>query len=349
VLVQVSGEELGTGGFLFPEGSEVVLADGWELRFDHVLVTVGNVTLSRDPDRSPSDASQVGAVVARAAGPWAVDLAKEGDAAGVGGEGTAVPLIELDGQTENGGEPFAADERYAFGYEVLAASAEATRVNLDGDAAAAYETMIERGYTTLFVGEATWKGTSCTVSDDTYDFAAVPTTLRFSLGFTTPAAFVNCQNQENQGDPFDGEEYQRGIATRKNASVTAQLTLHLDHPFYSDVEHEPALYFGQMAARLVGKPEGTVLTEEDLARVDPTAFVDGAGTALPWRVCVDSPLPEGTQMGFETGPVPLDPSAAPDAALRDYRDYVHYVASAMGHLNGGEGLCYVDRKYPSPR
>ena len=36
------------------------------------------------------------------------------------------------------------------------------------------------------------------------------------------------------------------------------------------------------------------------------------------------------------------------AVTRDYRDYVHYVQSAQGHLNGGEGLCFVQRNYPSP-
>jgi len=115
------------------------------------------------------------------------------------------------------------------------------------------------------------------------------------------------------------------------------------------VEHEPALYFGQMAARLVGRAEGTTLTTEDLVGVDPTAFTDGSGAPLPWRLCVDARLPERTQMGFETASVPVDPSASPGEALRDYRDYVHYVASTMGHLNGGEGLCYVNRTFPSPR
>jgi hypothetical protein len=28
---------------------------------------------------------------------------------------------------------------------------------------------------------------------------------------------------------------------------------------------------------------------------------------------------------------------------------VEYVQSTQGHLNGGEGLCFVDRQYPSPR
>jgi hypothetical protein len=91
-----------------------------------------------------------------------------------------------------------------------------------------------------------------------------------------------------------------------------------------------------------------VLAIEDFIGVDPTAFTDGSGAALPWRICDGSPLPATQQMGFEVGSVPVNPSADPAQALRDYRDYVHYVQSTQGHLNGGEGLCYVQRNYPSP-
>lgn len=350
IAVQISGEELGTDGFLFPTGSEVTLVDGWEIEFTHVLVTVGEVTVSEDPDLAPSDQSQTGEAVAHAHGAFAVDLHREGSVPGAGGEGTATPLLTLTGQDLRDGAPFAADQRYAFSYEVLAASAGAERVNFAGDAEAeaAYEEMIAKGYAVLYVGRATFKGSTCATSDPAYDFAQIPTTIDFRLGFATPASFINCQNQENQGEPFPDEEYQRGIAVLPNEAALAQITLHLDHPFYSDVEHEPALYFGQMAARLVGQPAGTVLTEEHLAGVDPTAFTDGAGAPLPWRACDGSALPLGAQMGFETGSVPVNPAGDPASALRDYGDFVRYVQSTQAHLNGGEGLCYVQRNYPSP-
>ena len=54
--------------------------------------------------------------------------------------------------------------------------------------------------------------------------AAVPKTVRFRLGFTTPVTALNCQNQANQGAPFDGENYQRGVAIPTNAPATAQIT-----------------------------------------------------------------------------------------------------------------------------
>jgi len=344
VEVTISGEDLATDGFSFPQGSEVLIADGWEITFSHVLVTVGNITLSDNPDMAPSDQSQTGPVVQSAAGPWAVDLHEPGTVPGAGGEGTATPITTLEGD-------FEPDQRYAFGYDVITATDQATRLNFAGKAEAedAYQEMIAKGYTVLFVGTATFKGQSCDVSDPAYDFSALPKTVSFRLGFSAPTSFINCQNQDNQGDAFADEEYQRGVAIPTNAPGKAQMTLHLDHAFYSSLVHEPALFFDQMAARLVGKPDTAVLTLDDLKGVDPTAFTDANGAALPWRVCDGSMLPMTKQRGFETGSVPVDPAGMPDKALRDYADFVHYVVSAQGHLNGGEGLCYVKRNYPSPQ
>ncbi|HXS30548.1 MAG TPA: hypothetical protein VN755_06915, partial [Steroidobacteraceae bacterium] len=160
---------------------------------------------------------------------------------------------------------------------------------------------------------------------------------------------VNCQNQDNQGDAFPDEEYQRGVAIRQNANVLAQITLHLEHVWFSATVHDPSLRFDQLAARLVGKPEGAVVTLDDLVGVDPTAITDARGAALPFRSCDGSKLPAGKQLRFDAGSVPVDPSAAPASALRDYRDFIQYVQSTQAHLNSGEGLCFSQRHYPSPR
>lgn len=350
VRIAISGEDIATDGIAFPEGSEVTIVDGWQLELSHVLVTIGNVTLAEDPDLAPSDQSRTGAVVARAAGPWAVDLHVAGTIPGAGGEGLAVPLAWLDNQTERGGAAFASDQRYGFSYDVLPASADATIVNFEGDddAQAAYQTMIETGATLLYVGSATFAGSDCQSSDGAYDFTQFPKKVPFQLAFQTPTSFVNCQNQANQGDPFPDEEYQRGIAVPANADALAQVTLHLEHFLFSATVHDPSLRFDQLAAQLVGKPPGTVVTLDDLVGVDPTAFTDAAGNPLPARSCDGSALPSGQQLRFETGSVPVDPGAKPSVALRDYRDFIQYVQSTQGHLNGGEGLCFVNRQYPSP-
>ncbi len=350
IEVQISGEEAGTDGFLFPSGSEVTFSDGWELVFDHVLVTVGSVTISANPDTAPSDQSQTGEDVANAEGPWAVDLAIEGSVPGAGGEGTAVPLATITSQNLKGDAAFATDERYAFSFELVEAIAGATKVNFDGDeaAVAAYDDAVAQGCAVLYVGKATFKGTDCDVSDEAYDFAAIPTEVPFRLCFKTPTHYRNCQNEENQGEPFPDEEFQRGISIKSNEPSIAQLTLHLEHAWYSDVEHEPSIHFDQYAAQLVGEPEGTVLTTDALVGLDPTAFTDGAGLALPWRTCDGTAVPSGDR-NFGTGSIPIGPGQAPSDGFRDYADYAAYVLSTLGHLNGGEGLCYIDRMYSSPQ
>jgi len=351
ITVQVSGEDLATEGFGFPDGSEVVIADGWALDFDHVFVTVGRVWLAESPDVAPSDQSRTGEVVAEAIGPWAIDLAKPGDVPGAGGEGTAISLVTFDGMNLRSGEPFAADQRYAFSYGTAPAAASATKVNFAADAVASavYDSLAAQGCSVAYVGTATFLGGSaCEVSDPAYDFSAIPTEIPFTLCFAAPTEYINCQNQENQGDPFPDEAFQRGVAIKASQASIAQLTFHLDHPFYSDVEHEPVLYFDPFAAQLVGAAAGTELTLDAVTGVDPTAFTDAAGAALPWRRCDGGPLPTGAQRAYEAGSIPIGPGQSPTQGFRDYRDFVLYVQSAQGHLNGGEGICYAKRSYPSP-
>lgn len=348
VKVQISGEDIATDGLPFPLSGEVAIADGWQLDFTHVLVSIDHVSLSENPDLSPSDQSQTGKVVATLDGPWIVDLHKEGTEIGAGGEGKAVLLGRIENQNKSGGASFDTTARYAFGFKGTAASSSATRVNLDAEGGTFADEMVAKGYSVLYVGKATFKGTACMSSDPTYDYAPIPTTFDFALGFASPTTFSNCQNQENEGQPFDGEEYQRGIAVPSNTDAVAQITMHLEHPLFTDVVHDSALFFDHFAAQLVGKPMGTKLTLEDLVGLDPTAVTDGADHALPWRVCDATPLPPEKQMKLGTGSLPVSPTGDPKTSLRDLKDFVTYVQSTQGHLNGGEGLCYVSRDYPSP-
>jgi len=349
--VIIGGELLATDGILWDAMGDPHLLDGWEVKFEHVIVTTDHIIVAENPDKVPSDQSQTGAIVAQVDGPWAVDLHKSGPLPGAGGEGTAVAITNIASQNKNGDKPFAADERYAFSYDTVVASDKAKKVNFEGDAEteALYKEMIQKGYAVLYVGTATFKGTACTSTDPTYDFTKVPTTVKFHFGFATPVTSINCQNQTNQGDAFPNEEYQRGIPIVANKASTAQMMYHMDHPFYTDVQHEPGLFFTQVAAQLVGKPDSTVVTMDDLTKLDPTAFVDGAGKPLPYRICDGSALPASKQMSFETGSIAVNPASTPDKAFRDYSDYMRYVQSTQEHLNGGEGLCYTKRNYPAPQ
>ena len=346
-----SGEVLALGGYGFPPATadSAAFVDGWEVKFSKLLVTVDHITLSESPDTSPTDQSKTGKLVAQLDGPWAVDLHQGGPLAGKGGsDEQAVLLTTLDNQNKNGGAAFDPTVRYAFGFDLVPASASATRVKLDS-VDPDYAEMVQKGWTVLYVGTATWKGSSCTSSDSSFDFTALPTTVNFRLGFASPTTYVNCMNPDN--DPAKGlgdEEHQRGIQVKQNAVTTAQVTVHTDHPFWESFTHDTPAHFDQLAALAsVDGGVGTV-TLSSTVGVNYTAFRFGT-KALPWRSCLSTYTPPNSnaQMGFDSLTVPYNPSGDPSTSMRDYFDYMTYDQSTQGHLNS-DGLCFVNRHYSSP-
>lgn len=367
LTVTISGEGAALTGFPFPGTSpnDPTFVDGWDIRFERILVTVDDIVLTDNPDMSPTDQSVTGAVVARAKGPWAVDMTKPGtpteihpqarvglsdvaddDGHGHGGghDPNAQALVRLN--SLDGARSFDPSIRYGFGFDIVAASAAAKRTNLDATAEADYAEMVQNGWAVLYVGTATFKGKDCRSGREGYDFSALPKTVSFRFGFKTPTRYVNCQNSDLRGKAFDGEESQRGVQVDEHGGTVAQITLHVDHPFWSTVDHDAAeLFFDQMAA--AATPDGT-LTVDDLAKVDFTSFKDRSGSDLPWRSCVAEKAPKDGTRKFDPGSVPVNPAAAPESALRHYGDFVSYQQSTEGHLNAG-GLCAVKRLFPAPR
>jgi hypothetical protein len=352
VQFTASGEVLALGGYSFPPSvaDEPAFVDGWELEFERLIVTIARVNLSEDPDLAPTDQSRAGKKVAELEGPWAIDLHQGGPLTGKGGsDEQAVALATLDKQNLNGDEPFDATRRYAFGFDLVPASASATRVNLDA-ADADYAEMIAQGYTVLYVGTATWKGTSCTSSNAAFDFMRLPKTVAFRFGFKTPTTYVNCQNPDNDpAEPLGDEEHQRGLQVKSNAATVAQVTVHSDHPFWESVVHDAPPHFDHLAALAVADGAGKhTVTSADLVGADYTALRLG-GDALPWRSCLGeyTPPDSAPQMHFDAGTIPHVPNGDPTTALRDLFDFMTYAQSTQGHLNA-DGLCFVERHYPSP-
>lgn len=352
-LVTVNGEDTTTEGFGFPPGGggEPYFVDGWELTFEHVLVTVGNVTLSENPDLNPNDPSQVGTLVAEAAGPWAVDLAKEGPVEGKEQVGKAWPLVRLANQNKKTGAPaFDATAKYALGYSLLAATTGVQNVNLDAAAQAAYAQMVAQGYSVWLKGTATWKGDqgtpACRSTVSGYDFGRVTKVVNFDFGFKAPVHFKNCENPELQ--PTGS----RGVQSSTNAETVSQLTFHLDHPFWESLEEDAPLRFDALAASqsaaVAPAPASITLTTSDLA-VGFEAFKDAQQTPVPWRTCgpVESNERTSGTVAYDPVSVPVNPAGGA-AGLKDLLDYMTYNLSTMGHLNN-DGLCFPDRQYPSPR
>jgi hypothetical protein len=349
-----SGEALALRGYAFPpaQPDDAAFVDGWEVKFAHVLTTIGEVTVSDNPDRVPGDESKTGPVLARLAGPWAVDLARSEPSylPGKGGPGElAVPFASLrTSALKTDGT------RYALGFDLVAASAAAKRVNLDAGASADYEAMSARGCSVLYVGTATFKGNKADPACYPADRQDFPDVVDFWLCFRAPTTYANCQNADNDpARPFSDEEHQRGLALKDDVSVIAQVTVHTDHPFWDSVVHDAPLHFDPYAARVSGRgDERPTVTLEMTQGVDYTSLPNAAGAPLAWRYCIE---PGTSAHGKFEGGMRLDPQSVPHArggdpasGLRDQYDFATYNQSTAGHLNA-DGLCAVLRDYPSPR
>jgi hypothetical protein len=350
-----SGEVLALGGYAFPPATEgdADFVDGWEVKFTKFIAVFDKVTLSENPDTSPGDQSKTGKLVAEIDGPWAVDLHQGGPLPGKGGAGEqSVPIETITNQNMNGGAAFDPTMRYAFGFQSVAATAGAKLVSIAaGDAD--YAQMVANGWNVLYVGTATWKGgASCTSTNASYDFTQQPQTVSFRFGFKTPTTYINCQNPDNDpAAPLGDEEHERGIQVKSNAATTAQVTFHTDHPFWESFVHDTPAHFDQLAAQAKKQTDGTYLvTLDDTTGVNYEAFKDQSGNALPWRACDPQYTPPNMnpQMGFNSLAIPYNPSGDPATSMRDYNDYMRYDQSTQGHLNS-DGLCFVQRQYPSPQ
>ena len=353
VQFTASGEVLALGGYAFPPASpdDAAFADGWEVKFSKLLVTIDHIKLSEGPDTSPADQSKVGKLVAQVDGPWAIDLHKGGPVQGKGGsDEQAFPIVTLDKQNKNGNAPFDPSVRYAFGFDIVPATAEATKLQLDA-ADPDYAAMVTNGWALMYVGTATWKGgSSCTSTNASFDFTKLPQTVNFRFGFKSPTTYTNCQNPDN--DPakgFSGEDHQRGVQVKSNQTVVAQVTVHTDHPFWESFVHDTPAHFDQLAALAVKDSSGSFnVTLDQAVGVNYTAFAF-QGNPLPWRACHAGYTPPNMnmQMGFDSLTIPYAPTGDPTTSMRDYRDYMTYDQSTQGHLNS-DGLCFVSRNYPSP-
>lgn len=389
VYVTISGESNAQSGYPFPPkdwGNDTYMYDGWQFVIERYIVVVDHLNLWSSPNTDPTNQSKHGALVAHADGPFVVDLHKSGSApqylTGQGGAPeVATPLAAITSQNDNGGGGFDSSTTYAFGFSTVPASYVATggepgpfNVNLDGSEAADFDYMVAHGYSVLYVGTAQWVGdqspygcvqTSVTSSSGSdagasaeagtggYDFTRLPPRVNFRFGFSTPTNYVNCQNMTLQGRPVGNDDYPRGIQVSPSQSAIAQVTLHMDHPFWESFAENTPVHFDPIAAQYVGAQGTPTAQLEDMVGVPFYAFTDKTGAPLPWRNCSGTHYtpPNNGQMAFNTVNVPVDPHgtcvAGSCPGIRDYYDFMRYTQSTQGHLNS-QGLCFVDRQFPAP-
>jgi hypothetical protein len=357
---------LALDGYPFPPASadDTAFVDGWDVHFTRLLVTVNDITLSNGPFIKPGDESCTEFTVAKVTGPWAIDLAHS-DPNNIQGKGgpdeQAVPIAALSRQNYPAGNTAAFDTSgaspYAFGFDLVQAQPNAMNVNLDATGIADYQDMATHGCVVLFVGTATFKGSDATCTAPGAPAAYYATeyanwpktgeTVNFHLCFKTPTSYVNCQNPDNSGEALAGEESQRGIYFKNDQSVIAQVTVHTDHPFWDSVLHDAPMHFDQYAAAVAGLGQNGVYPTVTLEMIKgipyAPAYKDPAGNSLYWRYCIDPPTDVHAKF---TGPMAFDAQSV--SGLTDYYDFASYNASTLGHLNS-DGLCYVDRHYPSAK
>ena len=374
--------------------TDTYMVDGWQFVIEAYIVIVDKITLWAEPNYRATDQSLHGVQVAHLDGPFVVDLHKGGALVGQGGSPEqATSLGVLSNQNDNGGAPFDPTTPYGFGFSTIPAGIpfagytgevagyDAYNVNLDESESDDYAYMVANGASVYYRGTAVWTGSAsmygCTQTragaglapddggldggsssyvDGSYDFSRMPETgMRFRFAFSTPTNYVNCQNGAGVGMGVAGEEFPRGVQASTSQSVIAQVTVHMDHPFWESFAEDTPVHWDQIAAQYVGvEPslaDGLVEAHiDDFRGVPFQGFTDHTGTPLPWRNCsgTNYALPGNGQMFFSTLSVPVDPHAtSPSVAIRDYYDYIRYTQSTQGHLNS-QGLCYIDRQFPSP-
>ena len=329
--ITVSAEGLGANGYGFPPspGQEVAFVDGWAVNFERILVSVANIRLSEVPDKDPGDQSIVDREVALRPGPFVLDLKKPGNAVDKGSAGMVAIRLPIDDLTGL----FDLDQRYAFSYDLVNVTPNATFVNVAADDPDVLS-MIESGQRVLMTGRAEFKGQSCQSSVASYDFSSLPTPVDFRFGLDGPVSYVNCQNPDNTGEAIEGEEFQRGIQLLPNGVTTAQITVHTDHLFWPTTAHENVPLFNQFAANAAPSDTAASVDLEMLEYVPIPNVTDRNGAPLPWRSCVDASM-------YVLPTQPATMTFAPGTlGLSNLHDFVQFNAMTMGHLNA-DGLCYV--------
>lgn len=340
--ITVSGEDLANLGYDFATDSKAngdppAFVDGWAVKFEHIIVTIDKIRLNADPDKDPANPATQGAVVASADGPWVVDVVIGGDVVGKSGSADekTVAITTIDQQAD--GKAFDTAARYAFNYDIVAASAAAKQVNLDAAGKALYETAKTNGWATIYQGTATYKGPTPAAGSV---FEKIPKEVKFTFGMKNPSSYINCQNTDLQ--EIGAGEFPRGLQASADKVTVAQITIHTDHSYWSKLNVEGTeLHFDQIAA--LSSTYGTkdaapgAVTLDDLINADFTGFETKAGEPLPARSLVSDYTAPAGQLAF-------DANGTSFAKANSYTGYLEYSAISGGHLNA-DGLCEVKNNY----
>ena len=148
-----------------------------------------------------------------------------------------------------------------------------------------------------------------------YDFTELPQTMSFKLGFSTPTNYVNCVNYTQGGWRSAAKTNAHGAAGRAGLhqqSVVAQVTVHMDHPFWESFAEDTPVHWDQIATQYVGQTGIPTARIEDLQGVAFDPFTDKLGNVMPWRELRPGrpqyAAPTNGAISFSTLSVPQDPN-----------------------------------------
>jgi hypothetical protein len=324
IQVTISGETLAREGFAYPPAAdqEAVFMDGWAVKLEHFYVSVAGITVSEDPDKNPTDQSVTGAAVAKLDGQFVTDLTKAGPLPGKGEGDKAVELGVIKSQNIAGNKAFDVTKTYAFSYETVAPTASAKKISVSVDADVTE--MVQKGYSVLYVGTATFKGTECSPATGAV-LESLPKSVAFRFGFKSKAKHVNCFNPDLGAD-------KRGLPIKQNGATVAQITYHADHPFWNAIEEDAPLRFDHIAfyAKAKGKgAAGSPVTLEDLVGASFAPVRSGA-EELTARTCKPAEAPAAGALSLETK----------GRSVADLAAFMTALQVPQAHLNA-DGLCAV--------
>ncbi len=336
----MSGEDLSILGYdwtsaSLANGDPPAFVDGWAVKFEHVIVTIDKLRVNAEPDKDPGNAKVLGSIVASADGPWAVDASIGGAITGKSGSADEKTVAIAAFSKQASGAAFDPTARYAFSYDVTAASAAAKIVNLDAAGLTLYEEAKQKGWAFILAGTAEYKGPA---PDAASVFAKIPKTVKFKFGMKNPTSYINCRNTDLTAV---GTEFPRGIQANANSPTTVQLTMHTDHGFWDklNIEGTPG-HFDPIAANATGYgvPNAIgMVTLEDLERVDFTGFQTKTGEPLPWRSLV-------TDYTAPAGQMKYDSNGTSFTIANSLAGYIAYSVTSGGHMNA-DGECEVQNNF----
>lgn len=343
VQVTFSGETLAVNGLPFQpvNQGDPSFVDGWDMRFDEVLVVLGNFRLSPGATQfgGTSLSAQVNPAVATRAGPYVVDMHKPTGFVGKDGVEPAQGIFKWDAQ--DNGQKLDTGTLYAFSYDVVKATYPVASVNLSSDQQADYDLMVANGWSKLYRGTATYVGTG-KYPDPAIQakFDALPRTVKFYFGWNDATSYVNCVNPDNGSGGGGGDPALRGLRPSPSGAVIGQITLHVDHFVWDEVLIEGTpLRFDHIAA-VAGA--GAATTPVDLTKIlhRPLALTFADGTPLPDRGPYQN-VPGGyTTDQANPSQITLNLNGLPSANAPDVINFMAFSAQSQMHLNAN-GICYV--------